>query len=383
MFAVSPLGQRVFLGAAWGPVSVLPSSPYFVGARRPAIPVAELSSITQALRMLRAVSFTGTIHWSADSLYALGIVLSGMGATTELDLVTAARTEASYAKQWWDLKGHRTPSHMGYPPNECADVVARMGRLQFQLSRSVQDVLQIVPFVQRFVQQRIPFLLDQALLWNEVEALPDELMELSYCRPRRAGQLTVVRCASPNVLTVHPQEERPGKEGASMDSHRRLDLVSQFQAAKSTVIGLQETRCRRPRAKDTRPYRVFSTATGPRGQAGLELWVLKTWPATSETKMVLHSDQRVLVANLSTQIGAVQVTVAHALGSSYSLAEREEWWKHSSDIHTKVYKRNQRQIWLIDANATVGFIHSSAIGSVHAEQESFNGEWFSQSAPEV
>ena len=103
---------------------MLPSSPYLLGAKRPTIPVVELSSVTYALRMLRAVSFTGTISWGADSLYALGIVLGGMGATSELDLVTVARTEASCAKQWWDVKGQHTPSHIGYPPNECADVVA-------------------------------------------------------------------------------------------------------------------------------------------------------------------------------------------------------------------------------------------------------------------
>ena len=44
-------------------------------------------------------------------------------------------------------------------------------------------------------------------------------------------------------------------------------------------------------------------------------------------------------------------------------------------IH-KFYKRGQRKIWLIDANATVGSRQSSAIGSMNAEQESANGEWF-------
>ena len=201
--------------------------------------MAELSAITHALRMLRAASFMGTIHWSADSLYALGIVLAGMSASAQLALVVVARTEASFAKQWWGIRGAHTPSHIGYPPNECADVVAKMGRLQLELSESLQQYLQCIPPVQRFSHQRVPFSIDQALKWTELEELPDELMELDLCPPKRCGDFAVVICASANVLTLHPQEEKPGKEGVSMDSHRRLDLLAQFLSAKFTLVGLQ------------------------------------------------------------------------------------------------------------------------------------------------
>ena len=49
-------------------------------------------------------------------------------------------------------------------------------------------------------------------------------------------------CATANVLTLHPAEERPSTSLLKLDSHRRLDLASQFTAAGITVIGLQETR---------------------------------------------------------------------------------------------------------------------------------------------
>ena len=151
VFAIGPDAQRACLGAVWGPVDTLQSSPFVLGARPPTIPVAELSAITHALRMLRLVAYTGTIHWPSDSLYALGIVQGGRGAATELELVTVARTEASFAVWQWALHGTHTPTHIGCPPNECADVIARMGRLAAELSEEVQQSLLRVLPLQRFL----------------------------------------------------------------------------------------------------------------------------------------------------------------------------------------------------------------------------------------
>ena len=110
------------------------------------IPVAELSAITHALRMLRLAAYTGTIHWPSDSLYSLGIVLGGRGAATELELVTVARTEASLAVWQWALRGTHTSPHIRFPPNECADVIARMGRLATELSEEFkQSLLRVLP----------------------------------------------------------------------------------------------------------------------------------------------------------------------------------------------------------------------------------------------
>ena len=78
---------RRFLGSAWGPVAAVPDSPYHIGAVRPRIPVAEPLDITHAMRMLRSVGFRGAVHWGADGLYALGIIIAGSAATVEERLV--------------------------------------------------------------------------------------------------------------------------------------------------------------------------------------------------------------------------------------------------------------------------------------------------------
>ena len=112
VFAIGHNEQRAFLGAAWGPVHVQQASPYCFRGKRSTIPIAELSAMTHVLRILRRVAYAGAIHWFADSLYALGIVLGSLGATTELELVTVARTEASFALERWALRGTRTPSRI-------------------------------------------------------------------------------------------------------------------------------------------------------------------------------------------------------------------------------------------------------------------------------
>ena len=206
------------LGALWGPVSVQQGNPYFVGATRPTIPVAELSTITHCLRMLRMASFMGTVVWGTDSMYALGIILGDMAASTEAALVRCARLEATYAVREWRLRGHHTPSHIGFPPNECADVIAMMGRLQLRLSAAVETMLMTVINRIPVEYQRETFSLFQALQWTVLDDLSDVLMYLEP--PKRMANVMVVECASANVLTLHPQEKGRG-EKSGFDSHRR------------------------------------------------------------------------------------------------------------------------------------------------------------------
>ena len=75
-------------------------------------------------------------------------------------------------------------------------------------------------------------------------------------------------CATANALTLHPAEERSSFTALNLDSHRRLDLASQFTAAKITVIG-QETRLSVARAVGIGQYIVFAAAANAKGQGGI------------------------------------------------------------------------------------------------------------------
>ena len=61
-------------------------------------------------------------------MYALGIIIMGHAATMEERLAMGASTEARTTKRTYQFKGTHTPAHIGFPPYECADVVAYMGR---------------------------------------------------------------------------------------------------------------------------------------------------------------------------------------------------------------------------------------------------------------
>lgn len=130
-------------------------SPYFLHAHRPTSPVAEPSAIIVALRILRAANYVGTVTWGTDSSYALGIMIAGNSASAEISLVDVARRESREAYSRWSLLGGHTPAHIGFPPNECADVVARMGRLAFRTSDATANLLQNVSVIEAMPSPKI------------------------------------------------------------------------------------------------------------------------------------------------------------------------------------------------------------------------------------
>ena len=86
--------------------------PYFLGASRPTIPVAELTAITVVLMRLRQSRFQGTVTWGTDSLYALGIMMLGHGESTECAFVNRARVEAMATKG--KMAAQRVPRALTY-----------------------------------------------------------------------------------------------------------------------------------------------------------------------------------------------------------------------------------------------------------------------------
>ena len=88
--------------------------------------------------------------------------------------------------------------------------------------------------------------------------------------PAKKEKLVVMPSASAHILTMSPEEEAHRPQSVAFDSHRRLDLSEQCKEAKLVIIGLQETRMNRSRARPIGPYRVFVAAVGKRGQGGIE-----------------------------------------------------------------------------------------------------------------
>ena len=181
-----------------------------------------------------------------------------------------ARKEARFAQRCWNFQAEHTPSHIGFPPNECADILAFMGRKRFHLSQRTEEVLRNVPTIQIDQQPAVVFSLHDALFWTAAE---EASIPSAIAAGERAKDVIILKVASANVLTLHPADEARFAEQGCLDSHRRLDLAAQFQRFDYTVVGIQETRLRRPRAFPIGPYAAFAAASGDRGQAGIELWI--------------------------------------------------------------------------------------------------------------
>ena len=112
----------------------------------------------------------------------------------------------------------------------------------------------------------IVFLLEHTLKLTELYEMDDELNGIAP--PKKRRDLVSLASASANILTISPKDEILKRDVLAMDSHRILDLLAQFKAAKFLNVGLQETRMNNAGAKQIGPYTVLAAAAGPRGQGG-------------------------------------------------------------------------------------------------------------------
>ena len=220
----------------------------------------------------------------------------------------------------------------------------------------------------------VVFSLTDALRWTEVEMGEDPQLKRKVMKCK--DDFCILVCATANVLTLHPAEERSSVTEPRLDSHRRLDLASQFLASQMTVVGLQETRLSVARAVGIGQYLIYAAAANARGQGGVELWILSSWVPKPREVLVLVASHRLLIVRVPMLVGIVQFVVAHALDTSYPPEKVQEWWNGLRSTLSSVLIPSCHTIWLIDANATVGTRQSEAIGPHHPEKETTSGGLF-------
>ena len=156
-------------------------------------------------------------------------------------------------------------------------------------------------------------------------------------------------------------------------SARRLDLEAQFNASGYSIVGLQETRCRREGDRKGRHYYMIGTAASDIGQGGCELWIkLKLKPGKSSITVTAQS-HRWLAVNVELPNLSAAIVVAHAPPEVANELIRKQWWEELSQIVLNMAPHSG-QVWLlIDANAKLGSHTSAAVGSCHAQTLNENG----------
>ena len=164
-----------------------------------------------------------------------------------------------------------------------------------------------------------------------------------------------MRWGSANVLSLHEGVGLAAdREKGLTASARRLDLEAQFNASGYSIVGLQETRCRREGDRRGRHYYMIGTAASDIGQGGCELWITtKLNPGKSSITVTAHS-HRWLAVDVELPKFSAAVVDAHEPPEVGTELVRKQWWEELSQIVLGMAPRSG-QVWLlIDANGRLG-----------------------------
>ena len=192
---------------------------------------------------------------------------------------------------------------------------------------------------------------------------------------KRTSRPRVMRWGSANVLTLHEGAgSAANREKGLTASARRLDLEAQFNVLGYSIVGLQETRCRREGDRRGRHYCVIGTAASDIGQGGCELWIsLKFKPGKSSITVTAQS-HRWLAVNVELPHVSAAIVVAHAPPEVANWLIRKQWWEELSQIVLGMAPCSG-QVWLlIDASGRLGSHTSAAVVSCHAQTQNGNGK---------
>ena len=289
-------------------------------------------------------------------------------------------------------------SHTGHPWNEAADALSWAAVHQWFVAPSATDILQLdVPdpslsswlwMIEASYQKTpgIPLISDRQFLVNVAPPLVHQATSLTQPFVRRQQQespqqaRTVVsvelKFATANVLTLYDSEHLHGYISA-----RQETLMEQMFLEQLHIIGTQETRSKCEGYLSTDRYHVLAAAATKRGSGGMQLWVSKTFAFTHRQMQIgvgdlkiLHATSKRLVVRISSAWIRLIVVVCHAPASS-TFEEAESYWKATSQAIPLKYQ-TWPTVYLCDANARIGEVHSPSVGGHGAETESPAGTAF-------
>ena len=310
-------------------------------------------------------------------------------------------------QQWIDCRFHcpteflHVPSHRGDPWNEAADAICWAAvhgwipAFDFECLCTTQltpydDVVEWLWFWQNACSGVVgyPCIRDGAFCFQiEHSDLPAvNASEHTLARfqadqhegPRPTCEATL-RVATANVLTLYPNKSAQG----GFVSARHEALMHSFHEKGIQIAGVQETRSRLQGHHETEFYHVLSAPALQKGHFGVQIWVAKEIAHQSGILharvahlRILHQSARKLIVRLSVD-GLKMILVSGHVPCMPDEAAAQQWWHHALTEIPAAY-RSWPRILLIDANARVGSLTSSAIGSHQASDENAHGEMIHQ-----
>ena len=261
--------QRL-IGVVGGQVILHSDHLHFIGATTRTVSTAEITGIAIPAAYLVDMCCVQKIVFMVDSRHAMGVLSGKMRAIANAELVQNGKALISRLSECTVVQCQHVVSHAGNVYNELADRVAALA------SRgAVVSTIGPLPRRETRDASQVPCpITDEAnSFWTSVMMKPDPKL-FEHKGKRRTTRPMVMRWGSANVLTLHETVgSAVGREKGLSASARRLDLEAQFNASGYSIVGLQETRCRREGDRKGRHYYMIGTAASDIGQGGCELWI--------------------------------------------------------------------------------------------------------------
>ena len=320
-----PGAEQGLIGVIGGQVILHRDHLHFLGATTRTVSTAEITGIAIQAAYLLNLSEMQEISFMVDSRHAMGVLTGQMRALANVELVQNGRALISRLSEGTEVQWRHVASHTGIVYNEFADRVALLAS-RGGVGSAIGPLLR--PITPDVSHMPCPITDEANRFWTSVMLKPDpKLIEQRH--KERMMRPKVMRWGSANVLTLH---EIAGsavvREKGLSASARRLALEAQFNNASGySIVGLQETRCRREGDRRGRHYYMVGTAASDIGQGGCELWItLKLKPGKSSITVTAQS-HRWLAVNVELPNLSAAIVVAHAPPEVANELIRKQWWE--------------------------------------------------------
>ena len=364
-----PGAEHGLIGVLGGQVILHSDHLHFLGATSRTVSIAEITGIAIPAAYLLNLRALEKVSFMVDSRHAMGVLSGHRRALANVELVQNGRALISLLSEDTVVQWRHVAAHTGIVYNEFAGValIASRGAVVSGIGPLPRQVTPDLSHMPRTITE------EAAEFWIKVMTKPDPKFFEQKGKKRKVTPM-MIRWGFANVLALH---ETVGsvvvREKGLSASARRLDLEAQFNASGYSIIGLQETRCRREGDRRGRHYYMIGTAASDIGQGGCELWItLKLKPVKSSITVTAQS-HRWLAVNVELPNFSAAIVVAHAPPEVANELIRKQWWEELSQIVLNMAPRSG-QVWLlIDANAKLGSLTSAAVGSCHAQTQNGNG----------
>ena len=349
--------------------------------------------------------FFPVASWLPVSLHfdclAAGFTAAGQWtARTHLDLQHRTRALVHWVESRFQTQfaWEHVYAHSGHPWNEAADAIAWAALAGWIEATSftwldnvlghanslhwlwmLEEALRGHPSIPPIVNGIMRLNARQPLSPSMRPALHPMHMRQQLSHPPCLRQTVLLKCATANVLTLHPALAQHG----SGITARLESLLRSFANEQILLIGAQETRSKLDGHRVVDDFHILSAPATDKGVGGCQLWIRRCWPTTDGTLRILQADLRILHASaqrLIVQIDKQDLRLILISAHAPSCASPEvttAWWSATTNAIPST-KRHWPVIALLDANARLGSNVSHCVGPHGADQENVAGECFHQ-----